>query len=177
MWGLCCYSHSNMSCSSLSTEEAFSFTCTHAGAGAATLLIVTEFFQPLIFKKCFAVTVATSVLTSFPSSYQDNMTAMAWLVMWDQRCPASTGDAARLGFGFWLCQLYPFHPIKGGRLISVLTVSKSFGRGLKQGTLDFGFQRARSLGLPQTFCPCLSLPPVLFCTLWFSSCPWAAVLQ
>lgn len=34
-----------MSCSSLSTEEAFSFTCTDAGAGAANLSIVTEFFS------------------------------------------------------------------------------------------------------------------------------------
>lgn len=45
MWSLCCYSHSNMSCSSLSTEEAFSFTCTDAGAGAANPSIVTEFFS------------------------------------------------------------------------------------------------------------------------------------
>lgn len=44
MWGWCCYSHSSMSCSSLSTEEAFSFTGTHAGAGAATPSIVTEVF-------------------------------------------------------------------------------------------------------------------------------------
>lgn len=49
------------------------------------------------------------------------------------------GTQPDLGSG---CVSFILSAIKEGRLISVLTVCKSFGRDLKQGTLDFGFQRA-----------------------------------
>lgn len=60
-------------------------------------------FSRLILKKYLADTIITFVLTSPPSSYQNNTVSVsAQLVTWVCRCPAPTGDTAMFRFNFIL---------------------------------------------------------------------------
>lgn len=141
-------------------------TFTHTGAGAASLGSF-RVFSRLILKKYLADTIITFVLTSPPSSYQNNTVSVsAQLVTWVCRCPAPTGDKATFRFNVILFILLKeedwfLHLARVSLLVEIF----------KEGTRDLGFQRAWNLGLPQTLWPWLSLPQTYVLHIVFFSVP------
>lgn len=73
------------------------------------------------------------------------------LAAWDCRCPACA-DSGCVSFILFIL-------LKEVDWFLCLLRASLLAEIFKQGTLDFGFQRAWNLGLPQTFWAWLSLPP------------------
>lgn len=141
-------------------------TSTHTGAGAASLGSFGV-FSPLILKKYLADTIITFVLTSPPSSYQNNTVSVsAQLVTWVCRCPAPTGDTAKFRFNFIL-----FILLKKGDWFLHLACVSLLVKIFKEGTRYLGFQRVWNLSLPQILWPWPFFPQTCFLHIVFFSLP------